>query len=123
MSKEATFVRARTPHYDSPTAVGARVLQAREAAGLSQRELAFDGCSAAYISRMERGERVPSLQVIRVISEKTGVTEDWLAWGREKIDPAVAEKVRLVRATEQLDELRVAYKELASAARRAANKI
>lgn len=123
MTKEATFVRARTPHYDSPVAVGARVHQAREAAGLSQRELAFDGCSAAYISRMERGERIGSLQVLRVIAEKTGVSEDWLAWGREKIDPTVAEKVTAVRAATEPDEKRDAYKALASAARKAANSV
>lgn len=123
MSKEATFVRERIPHYDSPLEVGARVLQARVAAGLSQRALAFPGCSAAYVSRMERGERVPSLQVIRVISEKTGVSEDWLAWGKEKIDPAVAEKVSAVRAADTPDDLRDAYKALASAARRVANNV
>ena len=64
-TKSITFKRARTPHYDDPAAVGRRVYEAREAAGLSQRELAFPGCSAAYISRIERGERVPSLQVMR----------------------------------------------------------
>ena len=52
-----TFKRARTPHYDDPAAVGKRVFEARVAAGLSQRELAFPGCSAAYISRIERGVR------------------------------------------------------------------
>ena len=57
-TKSMTFKRARTPHYDDPAAVGRRVFEAREAAGLSQRELAFPGCSAAYISRIERGERV-----------------------------------------------------------------
>ena len=51
--------RPRTPHYDDPVAVGRRLHAAREAAGISQRDLAFPGCSAAYISRIERGERVP----------------------------------------------------------------
>ena len=78
-----TFKRARTPHYDDPGAVGERVLAAREAAGLSQRELSFPGCSSAYISRIERGERVPSLQVMREIARRTGVSEQMLAFGRE----------------------------------------
>ena len=42
-----TYKRPRIPHYDDPVAVGLRLHQAREAAGLSQRELAFPGCSAA----------------------------------------------------------------------------
>ena len=87
-TKSITFKRARTPHYDDPAAVGRRVYEAREAAGLSQRELAFPGCSAAYISRIERGERVPSLQVMRELARRTGVTEEQLAFGREKVDPS-----------------------------------
>ncbi len=95
-----TFKRARTPHYDDPAAVGKRVFDAREAAGLSQRELAFPGCSAAYISRIERGERIPSLQVMREIARRTGVSEQALAFGRETLDPAVAERVRAAEAAE-----------------------
>ena len=95
-----TFKRARTPHYDDPAAVGKRVFEAREAAGLSQRELAFPGCSAAYISRIERGERVPSLQVMRELARRTGVSEQALAFGREPLDAAVAARVRAVEAAE-----------------------
>jgi transcriptional regulator with XRE-family HTH domain len=122
-AKSMTFKRARTPHYDDPSAVGRRVFEAREAAGLSQRELAFPGCSAAYISRIERGERVPSLQVMREIARRTGVTEDQLAFGREKLDPSVAERVRAVEAAEASGgdaERASAYKALARAATKAA---
>ncbi len=94
------FKRARTPHYDDPTDVGKRLHAAREAAGLSQRDLAFPGCSAAYISRIERGERVPSLQVMRELAKRTGVTEGTLAYGREVIDPDVARRVRAVETAE-----------------------
>jgi transcriptional regulator with XRE-family HTH domain len=121
--KSMTFKRARTPHYDDPAAVGKRVFEAREAAGLSQRELAFPGCSAAYISRIERGERVPSLQVMRELARRTGVTEDQLAFGHEKLDPAVAERVRAVEAAEaggSSAERESAYKALARAATKAA---
>ena len=41
-----TYKRPRIPHYDDPVAVGQRLHEAREAAGLSQRELAFPGCVA-----------------------------------------------------------------------------
>jgi transcriptional regulator with XRE-family HTH domain len=86
--------RARTPHYDDPVAVGKRLHEAREEAGMSQRELAFPGCSAAYISRIERGERVPSLQVLRELARRIDVSEPTLAYGRETLNPAVADRIR-----------------------------
>jgi len=121
-TKSMTFKRARTPHYDDPAAVGRRVYEAREAAGLSQRELAFPGCSAAYISRIERGERVPSLQVMRELARRTGVTEDQLAFGREKLDATVSERVRAAESAEangNKAERANAYKALARAATKA----
>jgi transcriptional regulator with XRE-family HTH domain len=89
------------PHYhshvDDPAAVGRRLKEARLAAGLSQRQLSFPGCSAAYISRLEAGDRVPSLQLLRKIAAKLGADEDYLATGVERVeqDPpeAVAEEV------------------------------
>lgn len=95
-----SFKRARTPHYDDPTEVGRRLYEAREGAGLSQRELAFPGCSAAYISRIERGERIPSLQVLRELARRTGVSEALLAYGRESLAPEVARRVREVEVAE-----------------------
>ena len=86
--------RPRTPHYDDPVAVGRRLHAAREAAGISQRELAFPGCSAAYISRIERGERIPSLQVMRELARRIGVSEAALAYGRETLNAAVADRIR-----------------------------
>ena len=58
-----------------------RIREARRAAGLSQRQLAFDGCTAAYVSRIEAGARTPSFQILRVFAEKLGVTADYLATG------------------------------------------
>ena len=73
------------PHYhshvDDPQAVGRRLLEARLTAGLSQRALAFPGCSAAYISRLEAGERVPSLQLLRKLAVKLNADENYLATG------------------------------------------
>ena|SRR5688572_1910345 len=115
--------RPRTPHYDDPVAVGARLHAAREAAGISQRELAFPGCSAAYISRIERGERIPSLQVMRELARRVGITEAELAYGREPIDPAVSRAVRAVEAAEETGkegEVARAYQALSRAASRAA---
>jgi tetratricopeptide (TPR) repeat protein len=68
---------------DDPKAVGERLRTAREAAGLSQRQLAFPGCSPAYISRIEAGDRIPSLQLLRELGRRLGVTEDFLATGAD----------------------------------------
>ena len=77
------------PHYhshvDDPAAVGRRLKDARLAAGLSQRQLSFPGCSAAYISRLEAGDRVPSLQLLRKLAAKLNADEQFLATGVEQV--------------------------------------
>src|SRR4029078_8512776 len=55
-----------------PQAAGQRV-------GLSQRQLSFPGCSPAYISRIESGDRIPSLQLLRELGRRLAVSEDYLA--------------------------------------------
>jgi tetratricopeptide (TPR) repeat protein len=57
------------------------VRQAREQAGLTQRQVAFAGCTPAYISRIEAGARVPSYQILREIGRRVGVSADFLATG------------------------------------------
>jgi transcriptional regulator with XRE-family HTH domain len=68
---------------------------ARARAGLSQRQLSFPGCSPAYISRIEAGDRIPSLQLLREMGRCLGVSEDYLATGRER---ALVEADELVAA-------------------------
>lgn len=92
--------RDRIPHYDDPVELGRRLQDARGAAGLSQRELAFPGCSAAYISRIEQGERVPSLQVLRELARRVGITEGLLARGEEWLHPDVAQRLRELEEAE-----------------------
>jgi tetratricopeptide (TPR) repeat protein len=75
--------RQKSTHVDDPRAVGERLRAARERAGLSQRQLSFPGCSPAYISRIESGDRIPSLQLLRELGRRLGVTEDYLATGLE----------------------------------------
>jgi transcriptional regulator with XRE-family HTH domain len=121
--REMVLKRPRTPHYDDPLAVGQRLHAAREAAGISQRELAFPGCSAAYISRIERGERIPSLQVMRELARRIGISEAELAFGKEPMDRAVSRAVRDVEAAEAQGnggDVARAYQALSRAASRAA---
>ncbi|HEY3962130.1 MAG TPA: tetratricopeptide repeat protein [Gaiellaceae bacterium] len=73
--------RAKVKYYDDPVLVGRRLREIRETSGLSQRELSFPGCTAAYISRIEKGERIPSLQLIREFSVRLGVSEQFISHG------------------------------------------
>jgi tetratricopeptide (TPR) repeat protein len=50
-------------------------------AGLSQRRLAFPGCSAAYISRIEAGGRIASPQVLEELARRLGVHAEYLVAG------------------------------------------
>ena len=85
------------PHYhshvDDPAAVGRRLRETRISAGLSQRQLSFPGCSAAYVSRLEAGARVPSLQLLRKLALKLNVDEEYLATGAERIEQISPERV------------------------------
>ncbi len=63
--------------------MGERLRAAREKAGLSQRQLAFPGCSPAYISRIESGDRIPSLQLLRELGRRLSISVDYLATGGE----------------------------------------
>jgi tetratricopeptide (TPR) repeat protein len=74
--------RRPSTHVDDPAAVGRRLREARDAAGLTQRELSFDGCTAAYVSRIEAGARVPSLQILHEFAKRLSVTPEYLATGR-----------------------------------------
>ncbi len=76
------MARKKSTHVDDPAASGLRLKSARERAGLSQRQLAFPGCSAAYISRIEAGERTASLQVLRELGGRLGISDEYLATGR-----------------------------------------
>lgn len=89
--------KQKSQHVDDPVMVGRRLREAREAAGLSQRDLSFSGCSAAYISRIEAGTRIPSLQLLREMGRRLGVSEDYLATGIATT-PAAVEEQKLVDA-------------------------
>ncbi|HEY6054431.1 MAG TPA: helix-turn-helix transcriptional regulator, partial [Gaiellaceae bacterium] len=71
--------RSASTHVDDPKSVGRRLREAREAAGISQRKLAFPGCTSAYISRIEAGQRIPSLQLIHEFARRLRVSPEWLA--------------------------------------------
>ena len=86
--------KQKSQHVDDPVAAGRRLRAARDAAGLSQLELSFSGCYAAYIWRIEADPRIASLQLLRELGRRLGVTEDYLATGSAQ--PGAAEDAQLL---------------------------
>jgi tetratricopeptide (TPR) repeat protein len=77
--------------------IGARVRRLRLERGLSQRELAEPGVSYAYVSRIEAGERRPSLKALRILARKLGVSLEHLETGAP-LSSAHARELRLGQA-------------------------
>jgi transcriptional regulator with XRE-family HTH domain len=111
--RAAAMARKTWSHVDDPNAVGRRLRAARERAGLSQRQLSFPGCTAAYISRVESGDRIPSLQLLREIGKRLGVSADWIATGKEP-DPA-GDPLALAELTLRIGDARTAERLFAAA--------
>ena len=76
--------------------IGARIRQARTAAGLTQAKLAGDRYTKAYVSALETGQAKPSMAALAYLSERLGVTpnrfldDDAPAWRRLEADIALA---------------------------------
>jgi len=92
--------------------VGQRIRRLRLDRGMSQRELAEPGVSYAYLSRIEAGQRAPSLKALRIVARKLGVTVEHLETG----SPVSIANVRELRALEA--ELRLRLDEDPSGAER-----
>lgn len=100
------MTRVRPTYVDDAFALGVRLREARREARLTQSDLAFAGCSAGYISRIEAGGRVPSLQILRKLAERLGVSEDFLVSGHERgrsLPSALADAEILLRMGEFAD--------------------
>jgi tetratricopeptide (TPR) repeat protein len=61
--------------------IGQRLRRLRLERGLPQRELAAPGVSYAYISRIEAGQRQPSVKAIRTLARKLGISAQYLETG------------------------------------------
>ena len=86
------MARPRLTKIDNPGALGERLARLRHERGLSLRKLAFPGCSGAYISAIEKGRRVPSLQVLHELAKRLSVSAEYLATGeRAPLESRLAE--------------------------------
>lgn len=83
--------------------IGQRLRHLRLEKGLSQRELASPGVSYAYISRIEGGQRQPSLRAIRNLARKLGVSAQYLETGSS----TTSEEDREIRLSEAELRLRL----------------
>src|SRR5438876_4373684 len=98
-------------HIDDPKNLGRRLREAREHEGLSQRQLAFRGCTNAYISRLEAGHRIPSLQLIHEFARRLHVSPQWLATGvEERDDSASLLDAEVALRIGELEEAREIYR-------------
>src|SRR5947199_285813 len=81
--------------------VGQRIRRLRLARGLSQSALAARGISNAYVSRIESGQKKPSVRVLRHLAGRLGVDVEYLESGRSI--PAAKERgLRLADAELEL---------------------
>jgi transcriptional regulator with XRE-family HTH domain len=81
--------------------VGARIRRLRTSRGLSQRDISGPGVSYAYISRIENGQRLPSVRALRFLAGKLGVDADYLETGAA-IPAAKERELRLADAELEL---------------------
>jgi transcriptional regulator with XRE-family HTH domain len=89
--------------------IGRRLAELREAAGVSQHALATSiGVTSQFVSRLESGERAPSLKVIEAIATRLKVdpadlmrTDPGTGSGNPKLSLSI---VHLVGAARRLDD-------------------
>ena len=81
---------AETP----PESVGTRIGRLRRERNISQRQLALAAAvSSTYLSKIEAGQRRPSLEVVRRFAPALGVTATYLETGRDRGGEVSAERL------------------------------
>jgi transcriptional regulator with XRE-family HTH domain len=83
MSEKTAMMPRTVSEGSSAETVGARLKRLRLQRGFSQRDLSSPGVSYAYISRIEAGARTPSVKALRKLSQKLGVSVEYLETGRD----------------------------------------
>jgi len=111
------MTKRKSLHIDDPRAVGERIRTLRKERGLRQSDLACVGCTAAYVSRIEAGARVPSLQLLRAFGARLGVSADYLATGAtDAASPAelALADAQLAHRLGDIENAEAAYRNLSS---------
>lgn len=94
-------VESRIPREMYPEEIGKRLTLIRKGFGLGKAEMAdLLGIERTYWSRFENGKRAVSNEVAYLLSEKFGITLDFLLLGRwDKLPLDVAEKLRSAQSS------------------------
>ena len=96
--------RKKSTHIVEPVVAGRRLREARERMGLSQRGLAFSGCSAAYISRIEAGERIASPRVLHELALRLHVDYAYLAGASEIHTRSILDDAEIALRLDETDD-------------------
>lgn len=107
--------------------IGARIRRLRLERGLPQTALAGYRVSAAYISRIEADERVPSVRALRVIAQALDVSAEYLETGETGGEPharqqKVAELEIALRLGDELEAVSASLEDVLAEARRAGDE-
>jgi tetratricopeptide (TPR) repeat protein len=86
----------------APGAVGVRVRECRQAAGLTQAGLAGERFSKEYVSQIECGKTTPSAEALAWIASRLGTDVGFLELGVSAVDRERAE--RAIREAEKLSD-------------------
>src|SRR5947208_13490078 len=110
MAESVAMAQHGNWHVDSAKKLGRRIGSAR--GSLSQRQLASKvGISAAYISRIEHGERIPSLQLLERIAATLEVELTWLR-GMSATDGKRRQPISAAELELELDAIEAAIKRI-----------
>ena len=102
---------------NSANAIGERIRRLRTEHGLSLRAAACSGVSAAYIHRLEHGDRQPSIKALRVLAAKLGTSVEYLETGHDA-DAARERELRIagleleLRLNDDTETVETALREL-----------
>jgi transcriptional regulator with XRE-family HTH domain len=108
--------------------VGERLRRLRHERGLSQQQLTGAGLSTAQISRIESGDRRPSIRAIRRLAEELQVSPEYLETGRdmtaaEALELRLADSEIRIRLGERPGEVLGTLREIHADARRSGNTV
>ncbi len=94
-------VEPRIPLEMRPERIGQRLALLRKAYSMKPAEMAdYLGVNRTYWTRFEKGHRPVSDEVAFVLTERFGITLDWLILGKwDKLPMDVADKLRAAEAS------------------------
>jgi tetratricopeptide (TPR) repeat protein len=84
---------------------------------LSQRRLAFPGCSPAYISRLEAGQRIASPRILHDLARRLGVSEEYLATGSLAMPLTALDDAEVALRLDEIEEAAHLFQEALKDAR------